>query len=84
MEVRDHGPGIPEDLLTNVFEPFVTTKDRGLGLGLSICRSIIESIGGEITAKNSADRGAQFRFVLRSHKGAVSISANSARAAAAG
>jgi signal transduction histidine kinase len=84
VEVRDHGPGIPEHLMTRVFEPFITTKDSGLGLGLSICRSIIESIGGEISAQNSPGGGARFRFVLRPHKSAVPMAPNPARVAAAG
>jgi signal transduction histidine kinase len=66
LEVRDSGPGIPARLLPTVFEPFVTTKEQGLGLGLPICRSIVESFGGRITADNSLEGGAVFRVYFRS------------------
>jgi two-component system sensor kinase FixL len=62
--VEDDGPGIPEDVLGRVFEPFVTTKAEGLGLGLSLCRTIIEHHNGKISAANNATRGATFEFRL--------------------
>jgi PAS domain S-box-containing protein len=62
VEIRDNGPGIPPDLAARLFESFVTTKPNGLGIGLSICRSIIEAHGGHIEVTN--DGGACFTFTL--------------------
>ena len=62
--VRDRGHGIPPERLPIVFNPFVSTKTSGLGMGLSICRRIIENHGGRIEARNHADGGATFRFTL--------------------
>jgi signal transduction histidine kinase len=62
--VTDTGPGISPDRLPRLFDAFFTTKDYGMGLGLSIARSIIESHGGRIWAENNADGGAAFRFTL--------------------
>jgi signal transduction histidine kinase len=64
ISVEDTGAGIPPDKLEQCFEPFVTTKAHGLGLGLSICRSIIQAHGGRIGSKNNAGRGATFWFTL--------------------
>jgi len=58
IAVHDRGTGIPADSLESVFEPFVTSKKNGLGLGLSICRSIVRSHGGNMWASNNPDRGA--------------------------
>jgi signal transduction histidine kinase len=58
IAVRDRGSGIPPESLESVFEPFVTTKKHGLGLGLAICRSIITAHGGDMSAANNPDRGA--------------------------
>ena len=60
IEVRDRGSGIAPDALARVFEPFVTTKRDGLGLGLAICRSILAAHGGHISATNNPERGATF------------------------
>ncbi|HEX2450706.1 MAG TPA: ATP-binding protein [Gemmatimonadales bacterium] len=60
IEVRDRGRGIAPDALERVFEPFVTTKRDGLGLGLAICRSILTAHGGHIRAVNNPERGATF------------------------
>lgn len=65
LEVRDSGPGIPAEMLTAIFEPFYTTKRQGLGFGLSICRSIVDSLGGKITVENRTEGGAVFRVLLR-------------------
>lgn len=65
LSVIDHGPGIAADRLEHVFEPFVTTKSQGLGLGLSVCRTIITHHGGMIGAANDPARGATFWFSLR-------------------
>jgi len=65
VSIIDNGGGIPVDSLETVFEPFVTTKSQGMGLGLSVCRSIIQQHGGTIGAENNAPRGAIFYFTLR-------------------
>ena len=62
--VTDTGPGIPPDRLPRLFDAFFTTKEYGMGLGLSIARSIIESHGGRIWAEKNTDGGAAFRFTL--------------------
>jgi len=62
--VRDYGAGISEEMRDRVFHPFFTTKSEGLGMGLAIVRSIIESHGGTITIENADGGGAQFDFVL--------------------
>jgi signal transduction histidine kinase len=64
--VRDAGTGIPSALLGRLFDSFVTTKTNGLGLGLSISRSIVLAHGGQIWAENNANGGATFHCVLRS------------------
>jgi two-component system, LuxR family, sensor kinase FixL len=64
IEVQDSGTGIAGDKLESIFEPFVTSKPEGLGIGLSICRSIIERHGGRISAANNPDRGATFSIAL--------------------
>jgi signal transduction histidine kinase len=64
VAVRDNGPGIANDRLERIFEPFFTTKSHGLGLGLSICRTIIRAHGGNLEARNCVDHGATFRFTL--------------------
>ena len=64
IEVRDAGSGIAPDVLASLFEPFVTTKRGGLGLGLAICRSILTAHGGHISAANNAERGATFLVSL--------------------
>jgi signal transduction histidine kinase len=60
LSVRDSGPGLGERDLARVFEPFYTTKTHGLGMGLPICRSIVEAHGGEIRAGNAPGGGAAF------------------------
>jgi two-component system sensor kinase FixL len=62
--VRDYGAGISEEMRDRVFDPFFTTKNEGLGMGLAIVRSIVESHGGTITIENADGGGAQFEFVL--------------------
>ena len=64
VSVRDHGAGLTSDKLDKVFQPFYTTKRDGLGMGLSISRSIIEAHGGRLWVENNPDRGATFRFAL--------------------
>jgi PAS domain S-box-containing protein len=64
FSIADNGAGIPPSQLHAVFEPFVTFREHGLGLGLAISRSIIVSHGGRITSENNADQGATFRCQL--------------------
>jgi signal transduction histidine kinase len=62
----DNGPGINPERLAEVFEAFVTTKSHGMGLGLAICRRIVERHDGQIWASSVVPQGAHFRIVLRS------------------
>jgi signal transduction histidine kinase len=64
LTVSDRGAGIPEGQLERVFEPFVTFREDGLGLGLAISRSIVTAHGGSIRAENNADGGATFRCLV--------------------
>jgi signal transduction histidine kinase len=64
LSVRDHGTGIRTEVHERLFDQFFTTKEQGLGMGLAIVRSIVESHGGEIQAENVADGGARFYFTL--------------------
>jgi len=64
LTVSDHGSGIPEDKLKEVFEPFFTSKPEGMGMGLSIARTIIEAHNGQISARNRDHSGATFRIRL--------------------
>lgn len=64
IAVRDHGPGLDEETLKHVFDPFFTSKPQGLGMGLAICRSIVERYGGRIRAGNHANGGALFEISL--------------------
>jgi PAS domain S-box-containing protein len=69
VEVRDSGPGFAPAALERVFEAFYSTKPSGLGLGLSICRSIIEAHNGRLWASPNVPRGAIFGFVAPAHPG---------------
>ena len=64
LTVADSGPGIPPESMTRIFDPFFTTKPDGLGVGLSISRSIVEVHGGELSAGNQASGGAEFVVTL--------------------
>ncbi len=68
--VVDSGPGIPAGQMEKLFDPFFTTKPHGLGLGLSISRSIVAAHGGQLLVRNNPDRGATFRVMLPAHTGA--------------
>jgi PAS domain S-box-containing protein len=64
VSVADRGVGLAPDNLEKVFEPFFTTKVQGMGLGLSVCRTIITAHGGKLWAANNPERGATFHFTL--------------------
>jgi signal transduction histidine kinase len=64
VAVRDSGAGIDPEHLERVFDPFYTTKTSGVGIGLSICRSIIDAHGGRLWAGANQPRGAAFQFTL--------------------
>lgn len=64
IRISDNGPGLSEDVLPRIFEPFVTTRDTGTGLGLALCRQIIRAHGGEIHAANRPRGGAEFLIEL--------------------
>jgi C4-dicarboxylate-specific signal transduction histidine kinase len=67
VAVRDSGPGLAPENLERLFEAFYTTKASGMGMGLSICRSIIEAHGGRLWASANEPRGAVFQFTLPVH-----------------
>ena len=64
LSISDRGSGIPEDKVEDVFQPFYTSKAEGMGMGLSIARTIIEAHHGLISAKNRDHGGASFRITL--------------------
>jgi signal transduction histidine kinase len=67
VAMRDSGPGLAPANPEHLFEAFYTTKSGGLGMGLPICRSIIEAHGGRLWATANAPRGAIFQFTLPAH-----------------
>jgi len=73
VAVIDRGHGIDAELLPRLFQSFVTTRESGMGLGLSLSRSIAESHGGTIYAENNTDRGATFRLFLPAEVAIVSL-----------
>jgi two-component system sensor kinase FixL len=70
VEVADTGPGISEEVASRLFQPFVTTKAGGMGIGLSISRRIIQSHGGDLTVRTNEAGGATFTFTLPTEDGA--------------
>jgi two-component system sensor kinase FixL len=65
VTVSDSGTGIAPEIAEHLFQPFVTTKRHGMGVGLSICRTIVESHGGKISVRSEPGRGTTFTFTLR-------------------
>jgi signal transduction histidine kinase len=65
VKVEDGGPGVAVDITPRIFEPFFTTKPEGTGMGLAICRSIVEAHDGRLWVENSPRGGAIFQFTLR-------------------
>ena len=72
VAVRDSGPGIDPENLERIFEAFYTTKSNGMGMGLAICRSIIEAHGGRLSASGNAGPGATFQVILPASRQAAS------------
>jgi two-component system sensor kinase FixL len=64
VTVSDNGPGMDEEVQANLFQPYFTSKETGMGLGLSICRSIVESHGGELWLESGHTQGSLFQFTL--------------------
>ena len=62
--IANSGPGIPTDYLDKIFDPLYTTKTNGMGIGIQICRSIVEALDGELRAFNRPGGGAVFEFSL--------------------
>ena len=65
--VSDSGPGLPADGIERLFDPFYTTKPSGLGMGLSICRKIVDAYGGRLSATPNVPRGAVFQLTVPAH-----------------
>jgi signal transduction histidine kinase len=68
VTVRDSGPGLNPESFDHLFDPFYTTKPGGMGMGLSICRSIIEAHGGQMWATANVPQGAIFQFTVPAHR----------------
>ncbi len=65
ISIEDNGPGIEEAMRLKLFDAFVTTKEDGLGIGLAICKSIVQNHGGKIIAENRPEGGAVFSITLQ-------------------
>ena len=72
VAVKDSGPGVAPANFEHLFAPFYTTKPDGLGMGLSICRSIIEAHGGRLWVTANQPRGAIFHFTVPTHPDSTS------------
>ncbi|MFZ1152603.1 MAG: ATP-binding protein, partial [Xanthobacteraceae bacterium] len=64
IAVEDSGPGMDSNDVNRIFDPFFTTKPHGMGMGLSICRSIVETHDGRLSARSAAGRGSVFEITL--------------------
>jgi two-component system, LuxR family, sensor kinase FixL len=64
ISVRDSGPGLDPETTEKIFSPFFTTKEKGIGMGLSICRSIVEAHGGRLWTEPGTPHGAIFQFTM--------------------
>jgi C4-dicarboxylate-specific signal transduction histidine kinase len=64
LVVEDQGPGVPANLKAKLFQPFFTTKGEGLGMGLAICHTILQTLGGSIELQTHSEPGATFQVVL--------------------
>jgi two-component system sensor kinase FixL len=69
IEIADSGPGLAPEVAAQLFKPFVSTKSQGMGVGLSICQSIVEAHGGRIWAEANPGGGTVFRFTVMSGTG---------------
>jgi C4-dicarboxylate-specific signal transduction histidine kinase len=72
VAVQDSGPGVDAANLNQIFDAFYTTKTSGLGMGLSVCRAIVEAHGGRLWASNGVPRGAVFQFTLPANRATAS------------
>jgi len=70
ISVQDNGRGIPAENLDRLFNPFFTTKAQGQGLGLAVCKRLVEAQGGEITVRSEVGKGSTFTINLRADKAA--------------
>lgn len=75
LAVRDIGTGIPHSSIPNLFDPFFTTKSEGMGMGLAICKSIVEAHGGSLSARNHQEGGAVFEVLLPTATAAPGVAA---------
>jgi signal transduction histidine kinase len=66
IAVEDSGPGLSPETMDRIFEPFFTTKSDGMGMGLSICRTIVDAHGGRLWASSRSRRGSVFQFTVPS------------------
>jgi two-component system, LuxR family, sensor kinase FixL len=64
ISVADTGHGVPDNLISQLFQPFISTKAKGMGLGLSICRTIVEAHGGHLSVDPDMSGGTIFKFTL--------------------
>jgi two-component system sensor kinase FixL len=65
ISIADRGPGLPDEVREKLFQPFVTTKSNGMGIGLSVCHAIIQTHGGRLWAEDNPGGGTVFRFTVR-------------------
>jgi two-component system NtrC family sensor kinase len=78
VKVTDNGPGIAPENLQSIFHPFVSTKGKGMGLGLAICREIVEGHGGRLDVESTLGRGTTFTVTLPLHTEAPALAPTAA------